>query len=122
MVERMLMVLVGIMVSQPMLLLVKGDAGVGERFVEPKLLLKCSGLDCSMYVEEGRGSNRLKGGMALAPDLVLKKLRGLLRLMFLIGLDPSLWDGWLSRLVNVFWLGVSSAPMSGPTADAPLLR
>jgi hypothetical protein len=34
----MLMVLVGIMVSQPMLLLVGGDAGADERFVEPKLL------------------------------------------------------------------------------------
>jgi hypothetical protein len=38
MVERMLMVLVGIMVSQPMLLLIGGNAGTGERFVEPKLL------------------------------------------------------------------------------------
>jgi hypothetical protein len=38
MVERILMVLVGIMVSQPMLLLVGGDGGAGERFVEPKLL------------------------------------------------------------------------------------
>jgi hypothetical protein len=38
MVERMLMVLVGIIVSQPMLLFVGGDAGADERFVEPKLL------------------------------------------------------------------------------------
>jgi hypothetical protein len=38
MVERILMVLVGIMVSQPILLFVGGDAGAGERFVEPKLL------------------------------------------------------------------------------------
>jgi hypothetical protein len=38
MVELMLMMLIGIMVSQPMLLLVGGDAGVNERFVEPKLL------------------------------------------------------------------------------------
>jgi hypothetical protein len=38
MVERMLMVLVGIMVSQLILLFVEGDAGAGERFVEPKLL------------------------------------------------------------------------------------
>jgi hypothetical protein len=30
--------LVGIMVFQPMLLLVGGDTGAGERFVEPKLL------------------------------------------------------------------------------------
>jgi hypothetical protein len=34
----MLIVLFEIMVSQPMLLLVGGDAGTGERFVEPKLL------------------------------------------------------------------------------------
>jgi hypothetical protein len=33
MVEWMLMVLVGIMVSQPMLIFVVGDAGAGERFV-----------------------------------------------------------------------------------------
>jgi hypothetical protein len=38
MVERILMVLFGIMVSQPMLLLVGGDADTDERFVEPKLL------------------------------------------------------------------------------------
>jgi hypothetical protein len=70
MVERMSMVLVGIMVSQSMLLFVGGDAGVGERFVEPKLLewlrsgvapwrgggdrllLECSGLDCCVFAEE----------------------------------------------------------------------
>jgi hypothetical protein len=34
----MLMVLFEIMVSQPKLLLVGGDACTGERFVEPKLL------------------------------------------------------------------------------------
>jgi hypothetical protein len=38
MVERMLMVLVEIMVSQPMLLFVGDGAGAGKRFVEPKLL------------------------------------------------------------------------------------
>jgi hypothetical protein len=37
MVGQMLMVLVGIVVSQPMLLLVGGDDGAGKRFVEPKL-------------------------------------------------------------------------------------
>jgi hypothetical protein len=72
--------------------------------------------------EDGGGSGRLKGGVALALDPVLKKLGGLLRPMFLIGLDPVLRDWWLSRLVNASWLGVSSAPMSGPTAGAPLLR
>jgi hypothetical protein len=58
----------------------------------------------------------------LAPDLVLKKLRGLLWPMFLIGLDPALRDWWLPRLVNAFWREVSLAPLSGPTAGAPLLR
>jgi hypothetical protein len=136
----MLMVLVGIMVSQPMLLFVGGDAGAGERFVEPKLLewlrsgvapwrgggdrllVECSGLDYYVFAENGGGSCRIKGGVALALDPVLKKLGGLLRPMFLIGLDPVLWDWWLSRLINASWLGVSSAPMSGPTAGAPLLR
>jgi hypothetical protein len=84
MVERMLMMLVGIMVSQPMLLFVGGDAGTGERFVEPKLLewlrsgvalwcgggdrllLECDGLDCCVFAEDGGGSGRLKGGVALA--------------------------------------------------------
>jgi hypothetical protein len=60
--------------------------------------------------------------VALAPDPVLKMLGGLLRPMFLIGLDPALRGWWLSRLVNASWLGVSSAPTSGPTAGAPLLR
>jgi hypothetical protein len=134
------MVLVRIMVSQPMLMFVGGDAGAGERFVEPKLLewlqsgialwrgagdrllLECGGLDCCVFVEDGGGSGRLKGGVALAPDPVLKILGGLLRPMFLIGLDPALRGWWLSRLVNALWLGVSSSPMSGPTAGAPLFR
>jgi hypothetical protein len=38
MVEQILMVLVGIRVFQPMLLLVGGDAGTGEKYVKPKLL------------------------------------------------------------------------------------
>jgi hypothetical protein len=140
MVERMLMVLFGIMVSQPMLLFVGGDAGAGERFVEPKLLewlrsgfvpwrgggdrllLECGGLDCCVFVEDGGGSGRLKGGVALAPDPVLMKLGGLLRPMVLIGLDPALRGWWLSQFVNASWLGVSSALMSGPTAGAPLLQ
>jgi hypothetical protein len=37
-VEQMLMVIVGIMIFQPLLLLVRGDAGASERFVEPKIL------------------------------------------------------------------------------------
>jgi hypothetical protein len=132
------MVLVRIMVSQPMLLFVGGDASAGERFVEPKLLewlrsgvalwrgggdrllLECGGLDCCVFAEDGGGSGRLKGGVALAPDPVLKILGGLLRPMFLIRLDPALRGWWLSRLVNALWLGVFSSPMSGPTAGAPL--
>jgi hypothetical protein len=75
-----------------------------------------------VFEEDGGGSGRLKGGVALALDPVLKKLGGLLRPMFLIGLDPTLRGWWLSRLVNASWLEVSSAPMSGPTVGAPLLR
>jgi hypothetical protein len=96
MVGWILMVLVGITVSQPMLLLVGCDAGANKRFVEPKLLewlqsgvaswrgdsdemlLECGGLDCSMFAKEGGGSSRVKSGMALAPNPVLKKLEGLL--------------------------------------------
>jgi hypothetical protein len=83
MVEQMLMVLVGIMVSQPMLLLVGGDAGARERFVELKLLewfqygsaswrggrdgllLECGGLDGCVFVEDSAGSGHLKGRVAL---------------------------------------------------------
>jgi hypothetical protein len=118
MVERMLMMLFGIMVSQPMFLLVEDDAGAGERFVEPKLLkwlrsdaaswcggkdrllLECGRLGCCMFAKDGGGSGRLKGGVALAPDPVFKKLRGLLRPMFLTGLDPVLQGWWLLRLIN----------------------
>jgi hypothetical protein len=45
-----------------------------------------------MFAKDGGGSGRLKSGVALAPDSVLKKLGGLLRPMFLIGLDPVLRD------------------------------
>jgi hypothetical protein len=104
MVERMLMVLIEIMVSQPMLLFVGGDADAGERFMEPKLLewlrsgfapwrdngnrlfLECAGLNCYVFAEDGGGSGRLKNRVALAPDPVLKMLGGLHRPMFLIGL------------------------------------
>jgi hypothetical protein len=128
------------MVFQPMLLLVGGDTGAGERFVEPKLLewfwfgvasgrggrvgplLECGRLDCCVFVEDSTRSGRLKGRVALALDLVLNKFRGLLRPMFFIGLDPVLWGWWLSRLVNASWLGVSSTPMTGAIAGAPLLH
>jgi hypothetical protein len=85
-----------------MLLLIGGDASAGERFLEPKLLewlrsdaaswrggkdmlfLECGRLGRCMFAEDGGGSGRLKGGVALAPNQVLKKFGGLLRSMFLI--------------------------------------
>jgi hypothetical protein len=75
-----------------------------------------------MFAKDGGGSGRLKSGVAFAPDSVLKKLGGLLRPMFLIGLDPVLRGWWLSLLVNASWRGVSSAPICGQTMSAPLLR
>ena len=134
------LVLVRIMVSQPMLLLVGGVADADERLVESKqleqfrsgaaswrgggnwLLLECSGVDCYGSAEHGGGSDHLKGGVALAPDPALKRLRGLLRPMFFIGLDPVVRGWWLSRLVNASWQGVSSASRCGPTAGVLLLR
>jgi hypothetical protein len=122
-----------------MLLFVGDNVGAGERFVEPgmlewlrsgivpwrdngdRLFLECGGFDCCVFAEDGGGSDRLKGGVTLAPDPVLKMLGGLLQSMFLIRLDPALRDGWLSQLVNASWLGVSSVPMSRPAAGAPLL-
>jgi hypothetical protein len=64
------------------------------------LLLECSDLGCCMFAEHGGGSGRLKGGVALAPDLALKRLGGLLRPMFLIGIDPAIRGWWLPWLVN----------------------
>jgi hypothetical protein len=134
------MVFLGIMVSQSMPLLVGGVADVGKRLVESKLLkwlqcgavswcgdkdkllLECGGLDCFLFVEDGGGSGRLKGKVALAPGPALKKLGRLLRPMFLIGLDPVLRGWWLSRLVNALWLGVSSTSKSGPTKGVLLLQ
>jgi hypothetical protein len=48
-----------------------------------------------MFAEDGGGYGHLKGVLALAPDPALNKLKGLLRLMFLIWLDPVLWGWWL---------------------------
>jgi hypothetical protein len=56
-------------------------------------LLECGELNCCMLAKDGGGFVRLKGGVALALDLVLKKPGVLLRPMFLIGLDPALRDG-----------------------------
>jgi hypothetical protein len=74
-----------------------------------------------VFVEDDAGSDHLKDRVALALDPVLKKFGGILRPMFLIGLDPVLRDWWLSRFINAYWLEISSASMSGPTAGAPLL-
>jgi hypothetical protein len=52
----------------------------------------------------------------------MKKFIGLPWPMFLIRLDPVLRGWWLSGLINASWPGVSSSPMSGPIAGAPLLR
>jgi hypothetical protein len=90
----MLMVLLGIMVSQSMPLLVRGVADAGERLVKSKLLewlqsgvaswrgdwdgllLESSDVGCCVFPEDGGGSGRLNGGVALAPDLALKRLGG----------------------------------------------
>jgi hypothetical protein len=134
------MVLLGIMVSQSMPLLVGSVADSGERLVESKLLewlqpgiasrrgdrdgllLKCGSLDCCVVAEDGGGLGRMYGGVALAPGPALKRLGGLLRPMFLIRLDPVLRGWWLSRLVNSFWLGVSSTSKTGSTTGVLLLR
>jgi hypothetical protein len=127
MVGQMLMVFLGIMVSQSMSLLVGGVADASERLVESKLLewlrsddvssrggrdgllLEYGDLDSYVFVQDGGGSGRLNGGMALALDLALKRLGELLRPIFLIGLDPVLRGWWLSRLVNACWLEVFGA-------------
>jgi hypothetical protein len=108
MVGQMLMVLLGIMVSQSILLLVGGVADTGERLVESKLLewlrsgaaswvgdrdmllLECGGLHYCLFAEDGGGFHRLKGEVALASGPALKRLGGLLRPMYLIRLDPVL--------------------------------
>jgi hypothetical protein len=50
------------------------------------MFLECGGLDCCVFAEDGGGSGRLKNGVAIAPDPVLKMLGGLLWPMFLIEL------------------------------------
>jgi hypothetical protein len=135
----MLMVFLEIMVFQSMSMFVGGVADANERLVESKLLewlqfgvvswhggrdgllLERDDLDSYMFVKDGGGSGRLKGGVVLAPGPALKRLGGLLRPMFFIGLDPMLRGWWLSRLGNASWLEVSSAPKSGPTTGARLL-
>jgi hypothetical protein len=42
------------------------------------LLLECGRLDYCVFPENGGRSDRLKGGMVLTSDLVLKKLRRIL--------------------------------------------
>jgi hypothetical protein len=91
------------------------------RDIQNDTILECSVLNCCVFVEDGGESGHLKGGVALTPDLALKRLGGLLRSMFLFELDPVLRGWWLLRLVNASWLEVSSAPKSGPTDGAVLL-
>jgi hypothetical protein len=140
MVGQILMVLLGITVSQSMPLLVRGVADTNERLMESKLLewlesgvalwrgnrdgllLEYGGLDCCVFTEDGGGSGRLYGGVAVALGPTWKTLEGLLWPMFLIGLDLVLHEWWLSRLVNASWLGVSSTSMSGPTTGVLLLE
>jgi hypothetical protein len=86
-----------------------------------EFLFEFGDLDCCVIAEDDGGSGCLKGGMALALDPVLKRLGGLLPPMFLIRLDPVLWEWWLSWLSNASWLEVSSAPKTGPTNGALLL-
>ena len=104
-----------------MFLLIGGVDGADERLMDSKLLehlrsdvaswhggrdglhLKCGGVDYCRSAEDGAGSDRLKGGVALVPDPAMKRKGGILRLMLFIGVDPTLQDWWLSRLVNASW-------------------
>jgi hypothetical protein len=62
---------------------------------EDGLLLECGGLDCCWSAEHI--GDPVTSRVVLALDLSLKRLRGLLQQMFLIGLDPALRGYWLSR-------------------------
>jgi hypothetical protein len=108
MVGYILMVLLGIMVSQSMYLLIGGVAHAGERLVESKVVGVGSIWRRVVAWRQGwvalgvRRSWLLhicgrwwwirppEGRVALAPDPTLKRLSGLLRLIFLIELDPVL--------------------------------
>jgi hypothetical protein len=132
------MELVGNKVSPPVLLLVGGLAGAGERLVELQLLEKlCFGaaaICCGaggVLVEDGGdgdhgfakaagGSGRRSGGMALSPDPALKKIGVLPRPMFLFDLYPAFGFWWLLRLENASRQGISSAPKRTLLADALL--
>jgi hypothetical protein len=50
------------------------------------LLLDSGGLDPWLSADDGGGSGRLKGGMALATDPTLKRLKWLLQLILFVGL------------------------------------
>jgi hypothetical protein len=83
------------------------------------LLLECDSLDCYVFAEDDGGDPAVwRGGRALAQGVALKRLGGIFRLMFLIGLDQVLQGRWLPRLVNTSWLGVSSVPKIALTAGA----
>jgi hypothetical protein len=89
---------------------VSWHGGIYEFFLEG------DDLDCCVIAEDDGGS----GDVALDRGPTLKRLGGLLRPMFLIGLDPVLRGWWLSRLANASCLEVSSSPKTGPTTGALL--
>jgi hypothetical protein len=65
----------------------------------------------------------MKGEVALALGSALKRYRGLLRLMFLIRIDPLLRGWWLPWLVNASWLGFFfQRSKNEPTTCVLLLR
>ena len=137
-VERRSTELVGNKVSPPLLLLVGGLAGAGERLVELQLLEKlrfgaaaaCGGAGgllvedggdgCLGFEEDGGGFGRWSGGMALSPDPALKKIGVLPRPIFLFDPDPAFGYWWLLRLVNASRQGISSAPRCALLADVLL--
>jgi hypothetical protein len=112
--EQMLMLL-GVMVSRSLPLLVGGVAGANERLVESKqlerwcvtswhggghrLLMECDDGNCCWSAEEGTGFSCLfKGGVVLALDRTFKRLRGLLRPMFLSGYEVGGYRGSLTHI------------------------
>jgi hypothetical protein len=52
-----------------------------------RLLLQYGDLGYYVFVKDGGKSGRLKDVVVLAPDRTFKRLGGLLRSMFVIGLD-----------------------------------
>jgi hypothetical protein len=102
------MVLLEMMVFQFILQFARPVADADERLVESKLsewfsiwrcalawrqiwvVLERDAFDCCVFVEDNGGFGLLKGEVALATNPALKRLKGLLWSMVLIGLDPFL--------------------------------